>query len=99
MVRRPETYFAVTRTLWNSLRLPDLDQLSKEPGLTAGMLRERWVMAHPAWPRDAVGVKLNERGWLEELRLCYGKDFMPRACDRRRLGAKDGTPLKIWRGL
>ncbi|MCT2557936.1 ribonuclease T [Tsuneonella sp. YG55] len=99
MVRRPETYFRVTRILWDSLRLPDLDRLSKEPGLTAGMLRDRWTYANPAWPRDAVGVKLNARGWLQELRLCYGNDFMPRACDRRRLGARDGAPIKIWRGL
>ena len=81
------------------LRLPDLDRLSKEPGLTAGMLRDRWTIANPAWPRSAVGVKLNERGWLQELRLCYRKDFMPTACDRGRAGAKDNAPLKIWRGL
>ena len=99
MVRRPETYFAVTRTLWDSLRLPDLDRLSKEPGLTAGMLRDRWTIANPAWPRSAVGVKLNERGWLQELRLCYRKDFMPTACDRGRAGAKDNAQVKIWRGL
>lgn len=99
MVRRPGTYFRVTRILWDSLRLPDLDRLSKEPGLTAAMLRDRWVLANPAWPREAVGVKTNARGWLQELRLCYGKDFMPRACDRRRFGAKDSAPIRIWRGL
>jgi ribonuclease T2 len=99
MVRRPETYFAVTRTLWDSLRLPDLDRLSKEPGLTAGMLRDRWTIANPAWPRSAVGIKLNEGGWLQELRLCYRKDFMPTACDRGRAGAKDNAQVKIWRGL
>lgn len=99
MVRTPGGYFRVTGILWDSLRLPDLDWLSKEPGLTAGSLRDKWTFANPAWPREAVGVKLNERGWLQELRLCYGKDFMPAPCDRRRFGAKDGAPLKIWRGL
>ena len=43
--------------------------------------------------------KMIERGWLQELRLCYRKDFMPTACDRGRAGAKDNAPLKIWRGL
>lgn len=99
MTRRPETYFRVTGILWGSLRLPDLDHLSKEPDLTAGMLRDRWTLANPAWPREAVGVKVNERGWLQELRLCYGKDFMPTACDPRRKGAKDNGKLRIWRGL
>ncbi|WP_120716922.1 ribonuclease T2 family protein [Tsuneonella amylolytica] len=99
MVRAPGNYFEVTRILWNSLRLPDLDRLSKEPGLTAGMLRDSWVLANPAWPRSAVGVKANERGWLQELRLCYGRDFMPAPCDRRRLGTPDSAPLRIWRGF
>ena len=99
MVRTPDRYFKVTRILWDGLRPPDLDRLSKEPGLTAGMLRDKWSYANPGWPRAAVGVKLNERGWLQELRLCYGKDFMPISCDRRRLGAADDAPMKIWRGL
>lgn len=99
MVRAPRTYFRVTRILWDSLRLPDLDRLSKEDGLTAGQLRDAWTRANPAWPRESLGVKLNRRGWLEELRLCYGRNFMPEACDRRRTGARDSAPMKIWRGL
>jgi ribonuclease T2 len=46
-----------------------------------------------------VGVKLNARGWLEELRLCYDRRFMPARCDGARFGPKDKTPVKIWRGL
>jgi ribonuclease T2 len=99
MVARPETYFKVVRILWQSLRIPDLDRLSKEPGLTAGMLRERFAMANAGWKPAAVGVVANDRGWLEELRLCYDRRFMPTACDRRRFGANDSAPLKIWRGL
>jgi len=38
-------------------------------------------------------------GWLQELRLCYGRDFRPAACPRGKSGASDGEPLKIWRGL
>ena len=99
MTRQPRGYFRKSRELWGAIRWPDLDRLSKEPDLTAGMLRDRWTLANPAWPREAVGVKVNERGWLQELRLCYGKDFMPTACDPRRKGAKDNGKLRIWRGL
>lgn len=99
MVRTPGGYFRVTRILFDSLRLPDLDRLSKEPDLTAGLVRKRFAAANPGWRADAVGVKLNERGWLEELRLCYAKDFLPTPCDRRRFGAADSAPVKIWRGL
>ena len=99
MTRRPETYFKVTRILWNGLRLPDADRLSRDEGLTAGMLRDAFVRRNPDWPRNAVGIDLNRRGWLEELKLCYGKDFMPKACDKRRFGPKDSRRIKIWRGL
>lgn len=99
MARRPETYFEVTRILWNGLRFPDSDSLSRDDALTAGKLRDAFVAANPGWPRSAVGINLNGRGWLRELRLCYGKDFMPKACDKGRFGAKDSVRLKIWRGL
>jgi ribonuclease T2 len=99
MVQRPETYFRITRILWNGLRIPDLDRISREDGLTAGTIRTRFADANPGWKPEAIGIQLNERGWLEEIQLCYDKRFMPKACDGGRYGAKDATPAKIWRGL
>ncbi|MFA9201432.1 MAG: hypothetical protein ACEQR8_09670 [Cypionkella sp.] len=99
MVRTPERYFKVTRILFESLRLPDFDRLSRDPELSAGLIRAHFAAANPGWPPAAVGLELNERGWLEEVRLCYDKRFLPRACDRRRLGPADEAAVKIWRGL
>lgn len=100
MTSRPEAYFRATRILWESLRIPDYDRLSRQDGLTAGDIRRAFSDANGRhWQPEMVGVKLNARGWLQELRLCYGKDFMPKPCDRIRAGAKDGTAAKIWRGL
>lgn len=99
MVRKPETYFKVAGILWNSLRLPDLDRLSRQDGLNAGAIRQAFVDGNPAWKREHVGVRLNQRGWLKELRLCYGKDFMPTRCTPSQYGARDSATAKIWRGL
>lgn len=99
MTRRPETYLKVTRILFGGLRWPDFVRISREDDLTAGTIRTRFADANPGWFPEAVGVHLDGKGWLEELRLCYDKRFMPKACDRRRLGAKDGEAAKIWRGL
>ena len=99
MTRRPETYFKVTRILWNSYRIPDYDRISREDALTAGRIREAFASANRGIPASAVGVKLNERGWLEELRLCYDSRFRPRRCDAARYGARDTAAAKIWRGL
>ncbi len=99
MVRRPGTYFRVSNILYDGLRWPDFDRLSRKPGLNAGDLREWFVAANRGWPREAVGVQLNARGWVEELRLCYDRGFMPARCDRQRFGPADAVPVTIWRGL
>lgn len=99
MTSRPETYFKVARMIWGSIRHPDYDRLSREDGLTAGKIRAAFQLANPDWKPERVGVKLNERGWLEEVRLCYGKDWLPTRCNKRQLGAGDNVQAKIWRGL
>jgi ribonuclease T2 len=99
MVKRPAAYIKVTRILWESLRIPDYDRIAREEGLTAGRIRAAFADANPAIPASAIGVKLNARGWLEEVRLCYAKTFRPVRCSPSRWGAKDSAPAKIWRGL
>ena len=99
MTRSPATYLKVTRILYNGLQWPDFVRISREDGLTAGTIRTRFADANPGWFPKAVGVHLDSKGWLEELRLCYDKRFMPVKCDRKRFGARDGEAAKIWRGL
>ena len=99
MARRPETYLKVTRILYNGLQWPDFVRISREDDLTAGIIRTRFADANPGWFPEAVGVHLDRKGWLEELRLCYDNRFMPRACDGRRFGARDRQAARIWRGL
>jgi ribonuclease T2 len=99
MVKRPDAYLKVTRILWQSLRIPDYDRISREDGLTAGRIRAALADANPGLPEGAIGVKLNARGWLEEIRLCYAKSFRPVRCSAGRWGAKNSAPAQIWRGL
>ncbi len=99
MAQRPADYLKTTRTLWQRLRIPDYDRISREDALTAGRIRAAFADANPAWPENAIGVKLNGRGWLEEIRLCYSKAFRPVRCNASRWGAKNTAPAKIWRGL
>ncbi len=99
MSRQPETYFKVTRILWNSLRFPDMDRLSREKPLTAGRIRGEIAAANAGIEPENIGVSLDRKGWLEEIHLCYAANFMPARCDRRHFGASDAEPAKIWRGL
>ena len=99
MVKRPANYLKVISILHSGLRLPDYDRISREDGLTAGRIRSAFADANLAWPESAIGVRLNERGWLEEIRLCYSKTFRPARCPASRWGARNAAPAKIWRGL
>ncbi|HEY6817181.1 MAG TPA: ribonuclease T, partial [Croceibacterium sp.] len=99
MTRRPEAYFKAARILWNSLRWPDFDRISRDEELTAGQIRTAFAEANRRWEPAHVGLVLNERGWLQQMRLCYGKDFLPTACDAHRFGPADSVPVKIWRGI
>ena len=99
MTRRPQTYLRVSNILFDGLEWPDLDRLSRKRDLTADDLREWFVMANDGWRKDAVGVRLNARGWLTELRLCYDRRFMPTRCEGARYGASDDARVKIWRGM
>lgn len=99
MTQRPATYYRITRILFEGLRLPDYDRISREDDLTAGRIRKALAEANRGWAPAHIGVHLNARGWLREIRLCYDRDFMPTRCDARRFGARDSTPAQIWRGL
>jgi ribonuclease T2 len=99
MAKKPETYLRVAGILWRSIRWPDADALSRKDGLTAGDLRREFVLANPGWKAEQVGLLVSRTGWLRELRLCYGRDFRPAACNRFQAGPPDSAPLKIWRGL
>lgn len=99
LTRDPGLYFAITRRIWRSLRHPDYDRLSREEGLTAGRIRAAFAAANPDWQPAMIGVKLNRRGWLQEIKLCYGTDWMPRRCSPRQRGARDAAAARIWRGL
>jgi len=99
MASTPAAYFKTEAALWNRLRLPDGDRLSRQPGLTAGDLRRAFAALNPGWPVSAVGLVLGNGAWLREVHLCYGRDFRPKACEGRAFGPKNDLPLKIWRGL
>ncbi|MCK9540764.1 MAG: ribonuclease T [Novosphingobium sp.] len=99
MVKTPQAYFKVSGILWNSIRWPDADRLSRNRDLTAGDFRRAFVEANPDWKASQVGIVASRTGWLREVYLCYGRNFMPTACTRRAYGPADSAQLKIWRGL
>lgn len=90
-------YFRAGSIMYNAVRFPDMNILSrKEP--TAGDVRRAFASANGGLPTDAIAVTANRRQWLQEIRLCLGRNFRPRACPAEDRGVADTVPIKIWRG-
>jgi ribonuclease T2 len=99
MARTPDGYFAAGRALFGSIAFPDMARLSRQDNLTAGAVRDALIERNPSLTRRMIRLKLSETGWLQEVMLCYGADFMPRTCPRGEGGPADSVPVKIWRSF
>lgn len=99
LARSPAGYFAAGRALFGSLAFPDMARLSRQEGLTASAVRDALIAQNRSLDRRMIRLKLSETGWLQEVMLCYGADFMPRACPRGEGGPADSRPVKIWRSF
>lgn len=97
MTRRPETYFRISKIMFDAVEFPNMDRLSRKP-LTVKGLRSAFVAANDGLSADMIRLKVNRRGWLEEVRLCLGKSFRPQRCPGNMRALKDDRPVKIWRG-
>ena len=100
MAATPERYFELAGKLWTGLTPPDLDVLARgKTALTAGKVRQAFIDANPSLRAEQIGLLTSQRGWLQEVRLCYSKSFTPTRCTKTRFGPADGANVKIWRGL
>lgn len=97
MTRQPETYFAAAKLLFGALEFPDMDRMSRKP-LTVAGLADIFAENNVGLPANAIRIKTNNRGWLQEIRICLGKDLKPRRCPRFTQGATGNAEVKIWRG-
>lgn len=102
MSKTPEAYFGAARLLFNAIEFPDMARLSREPErgtrLTAQVLADRLADLNDGLPANAITVKTNKKGWLEEIRICLGRDFKPRRCPAFTRLVPAETQIKIWRG-
>ncbi len=97
MTKRPETYFRISRIMFGAVEFPNMDRLSRKP-LTAGAFRNAFAAANDGLQPDMMRLKVNQRGWLQEVRLCLGNSFRPRRCPVNMKAVEDNAPVKIWRG-
>jgi ribonuclease T2 len=97
MSAKPEHYFKAAAILFNAVRWPDMDKLSREQPTVADFTA-RFAARNPGLRPEMIRVQAGQGGWLEEVRICLGPDFRPRTCPRDERGAEPRRALKIWRG-
>lgn len=98
MARDPESYFRTATTVYRGVRLPDMERLSRR-ALTHGMLRREMARLNPGMMAQSIAIRSNARGWLQEVRICLGLNYRPRACPAHVRQPRGDAPLRIWRGL
>ncbi|MBU6206893.1 MAG: ribonuclease T [Alphaproteobacteria bacterium] len=92
----PEVFFAQSARLADAVRLPSLAGLTRGQ-VNASAVRATLIAANPRLPHNAIGIRVNKGGWLEEVRLCLDTGFHYRACPSYSIGAQDGDRIKIAR--
>jgi ribonuclease T2 len=98
MARDPESYFQIATRVYRATRLPEMERLSRR-ALTHGMLKRELARVNPGMPPQSIAIRSNARGWLQEVRICLGLDYRPRACPSHVRQPRGDTRLRIWRGL
>lgn len=83
--------------MFGAVRFPDMDRLSRKP-LTAGAFRTAFAAANDGLTSEMIRLKINRRGWLQEVRLCLAENFRPSRCPASMRRADDNREVKIWRG-
>jgi ribonuclease T2 len=96
MTDNPGAYFKAGTVLFNALKWPDMDRLSRAR-LNVSSLISAFVSANRGLRQNMVRVQLSNGGWLEELRVCLSADFRPARCPRDTPGAHERERVKIWR--
>ncbi|SNS47243.1 ribonuclease T2 [Sphingomonas laterariae] len=94
----PDAYFKTAAGLFNGLRFPDMNLLSRRPTLNARQLAEALAGANKGMDPAMFKIAVNRRGWLDEVRLCLDTALKPRRCRASAPGARAGETVRIWRG-
>lgn len=92
----PAAYFHVSRTLYGEVRYPDMNELSRNPNLRVASFAAAFAARNPGVRPAMMRVRLDSKGWLEEVLLCLDLRFRPSQCRTERADL-DRRPVRIWR--
>lgn len=96
ITQSPAAYFKAATTLFNALKWPDMNALSRsQPDV--GSLAAAIAAANRGMRPEMIRIVLSRGGWLEEVRICLNRSYRPAACPRDTPGARSRERVRIWR--
>ncbi|WP_242129337.1 ribonuclease T [Sphingobium sp. Sx8-8] len=98
MTTRPERYFNLSRTLYQSLRYPDMAALARRKALTAGQFAQAFAAANKDLRADMLRVTTTPGHRLNEVWLCMDKSLEFARCPAHQGGAPTNASLRITPG-
>ncbi len=98
MTSDPQRYFKPARIMYNVMRYPDMDRMSRDRNLTVGTFRLNFARANPGIRPDMIQIVKTRENWLSEVRVCLARNFRPQRCPSYLRMSSDRSKLKIWRG-
>ncbi|MGC4251130.1 MAG: ribonuclease T [Sphingobium sp.] len=98
MANRPELYFDQARTLYQSVRFPDMAALARRGNMTVGQFMDAFARANPRLRSDMIRVRTTRGNWLSEVWLCMDKALEYARCPAGKGGAKSAAALRIASG-
>lgn len=99
MTARPELYFNLSRTLYQSIRYPDMRVLARRRNLTAGQFAQAFAAVNEGMRADMVRVTTTRDNRLNELWLCMDKSLEFARCPAHQGGAPARAALRITTGI
>ncbi len=93
----PEKYFRAASLLYDALKFPDMNRLSRRR-ITIASFTAAFSGLNPGIRPDMISVQTDKGGWLKEIRLCLDANLKPRICAPEDRGERQSRFLRIWRG-
>jgi ribonuclease T2 len=92
---RPELYFTLARTFYQTIRYPDMAKLARQPDLTVGAFIQAFVGMNKGLRADMIGVRTTRGAWLDELWLCMDRRMDYARCPTNKPGVDVMSVLRI----
>lgn len=95
MASQPDLYFNLSRTLFQTLRFPDMAWRARQSALTVGAFAEAFARANKGMKANMIRVTTTRDNWLSEVWLCMDKAMEYARCPTRAGAASPNALLKI----